>query len=109
MTPPSTPPCPTPALRRERRKFPDGCHLAEDASHDAADEAARKVCLVFGVDIEDPESVANFQADQRFARAMREASRDLGQDIRRTATKAVITGLLVLIGYGLIEWLKRHW
>jgi hypothetical protein len=37
MTDPKTPPCPTPALRRERRRYPDGCHLAEDASRDAAD------------------------------------------------------------------------
>lgn len=67
----------------------------------------RKTFAILGVDIDDPESVASLQADLRFGRAMREASRDLGQDIRRTATKAVITGLLVLIGYGAVEWIRR--
>ncbi len=108
MTPPEAlPPCPTPALRRERRRYPDGCHLAEDASRDAADAAVRKTFAILGVDIDDPESVAALQADLRFGRAMREAAGDLGQDIRRTATRAVLAGLVVLIGYGAVEWVRR--
>lgn len=108
MTPPEAlPPCPTPALRRERRRYPDGCHLAEDASRDAADAAVRKTFAILGVDIDDPESVANLQADLRFGRAMREAAGDLAADVRRTATRAVLIALAVLVGYGLADWGRR--
>lgn len=101
------PHCPTPALRRERRRYPDGCALAEDVSRDAADAAVRKVFAILGVDIDDPSSVARLQSDLRFGRVMREAAGELAADIRRTATRALLTALVVLIGYGALEWLRR--
>ena len=39
-----------------------------------ADEAVRKVFAILGVDIDKPESVAEFQDDLRFGRRLRRAS-----------------------------------
>ncbi len=83
------------------------CRLAEEAAKDAADAAVRKTFAILGVDIDDPESVARLQSDLRFGRVMREAADDLAADIRRTATRAILAALVVIVGYGVAEWGRR--
>lgn len=59
-----------------------------------ADEAVRKVFAILGVDIDRPESVAEFQDDLRFGRRLRRAS-DHGM--------FAIVGLLI-VGLGAALW-----
>ncbi|SBV97543.1 Bbp3 (modular protein) [uncultured Alphaproteobacteria bacterium] len=83
------------------------CPLADIAAKEAADAAVRKTFAILGVDVGDPESVATLQSDLRFGRAMREAAGDLAADVRRTATRAVLIALAVLVGYGIADWGRR--
>lgn len=46
------------------------CHKAREV----ADEAVRKVFVILGVDIDDPEKVEEFRMDLRFGRSMRRAT-----------------------------------
>lgn len=43
-------------------------------ANDVADKAVRKVFAILGVDIDRPESVAEFQEDLRFGKRMRRAA-----------------------------------
>lgn len=46
-----------------------------DGSEDiVVDRAVKKVFAIFGVDIDSPQSVAEFQADLRFGRSLRQAA-----------------------------------
>ena len=54
--------------------IPQDCHHADIA----ADRAVKKVFAILGVDVDRPESVAEFQEDLRFGRKMRRAA-DHGQ------------------------------
>lgn len=102
MTDPQTPPCPTPALRRERRRYPDGCHLAEDASRDAADSAVGKVFAILGVDLGDPAAVEEFRKDLRVAGSLRRA---VDKSMMAAFVAIVLFGF-ALAGASLLEKLK---
>jgi hypothetical protein len=47
---------------------------APEQCHEAAEEAVKRVFAVMGVDIDRPESVAEFQDDLRFGRRLRRAA-----------------------------------
>ncbi len=95
-------PCPTPALRRERRRYPDGCHLAEDASRDAADAAVGKVFAILGVDLGDPAAVEEFRKDLRVAGSLRRA---VDKSMMAAFVAIVLFGF-ALAGASLLEKLK---
>lgn len=46
-------------------------HRANSEASEAADLAVKKVFFLLGVDVEDAESVSEFQADLRFGRKLR--------------------------------------
>lgn len=74
------------------------CPMADDA----AERAVKKVFAILGVDIEKPESVAEFQADLRFGKSMRNVA---GKGT--VAFVVLVVGVLVgLIGYGAIAKVK---
>lgn len=105
MTDAHNTPCPTPALRRERRRYPDGCHLAEDASRDAADAAdaaVGKVFAILGVDLGDPAAVEEFRKDLRVAGSLRRA---VDKSMMAAFVAIVLFGF-ALAGASLLEKLK---
>lgn len=67
-----------------------GCPHADES----ADRAVRKVFAILGVDVDKPESVAEFQEDLRF-----------GRRLRRAADHGIlaIVGLFV-VGLGAVVW-----
>lgn len=101
MTPPAQCPLPTEGTR---------CRLAEDAARVGGREMARELlATIYGVDIDDPKAVADLQDDLRAWRFLRRQLSEGAADARRTAVRIGVTTFLVIIGYGIIEWLKRHW
>lgn len=102
MTDAQTPPCQTPALRRERSRYPDGCHLAEDASHAAADAAVSKVFAILGVDLGDPAAVEEFRKDLRVAGSLRRA---VDKSMMAAFVAIVLFGF-ALAGASLLEKVK---
>jgi hypothetical protein len=86
------------------RRFSEGCRIAEAA----VDSALRRWTMtVLGVDVDDKESIAEFQSDLRFGRAARVAMLETAVEARRTAVRWGVTAMIVLLGYGVVEWVKR--
>ena len=73
-------------------------------SVEAADIAVKKVFAIMGIDIDNPESVAEFQSDLRFGRSLRKA-RDHGWLV---FVAAVVTGACYAIWLGIISGVKGN-
>lgn len=102
MTDAQTPPCPTPALRRDIRHAPETCPLAVAASGDAADAAVVKVFAILGVDLGDPAAVEEFRKDLRVAGSLRRA---VDKSMMAAFVAIVLFGF-ALAGASLLEKLK---
>lgn len=74
-------------------KKDDHCPHADES----ADRAVKKVFAMFGVNIDNPEAVANFQQDMRFGSKMRRISDRVNITVITVVVVAVVSGTLAMI------------
>jgi len=64
---------------------------------ESADRAVRKTFAMFGVDINDPKAVAEFQQDMRFGGTMRRISDRVNITIITVIVAASVSGMLAMV------------